>query len=224
MTRIVNRTGGSIVGALAMAVLLLAPHANPPRTAYAAVTRTVTTTADSGAGSLRQAIIDANSSSGDTINFAIVPTGTIQTISPVTPLEPVMAPMTIDGATQTGGFVGIELEGSSCTGCVYGLAIVGGGSTVNGMVINRFSAGAGVALVGPGGGNIVTNSFIGTNQSNTAVSPNGAGVFIGGSRWQHCRARKYHLGQWRGRSDPGVSRRRRMLRWALWRFGEHNSQ
>ena len=50
---------------LAMTALCLA-------TPLAAATFTVTTTADSGAGSLRQAITDANSSAGPhTIQFAI---------------------------------------------------------------------------------------------------------------------------------------------------------
>ena len=49
---------------LAMAVVL---SASP----LLAVTRTVTNSADSGAGTLRQAILDASASGGDTINFAV---------------------------------------------------------------------------------------------------------------------------------------------------------
>jgi len=64
---------------LRLALLLLA--AGP----LGAATFTVTTTADSGAGSLRQAITDANSSAGPhTIQFAIPGSG-VHTISLLTP-------------------------------------------------------------------------------------------------------------------------------------------
>ena len=63
-----------------LALLLLA--AGP----LGAATFTVTTTADSGAGSLRQAITDANSNVGSqTIQFAI-PCPGVHTITPATPL------------------------------------------------------------------------------------------------------------------------------------------
>ena len=62
----------------------------------------VTTTADSGAGSLRQAITDANTNPGaDTIQFNIVGSG-VQTITPATPLPPITEAVTIDGYTQSG--------------------------------------------------------------------------------------------------------------------------
>src|SRR5262249_53728511 len=57
----------------------------------------VTTTADSGPGSLRQAILDADSAPGrDTIVFAI-PGGGVQTISPATELPSITDPLLIDG-------------------------------------------------------------------------------------------------------------------------------
>ena len=64
-------------------------------------TYSVTNTNDSGAGSLRQAILDANTNAGaDTITFAIG-TGP-QTISPLSPLPTITDPVTIDGTTQPG--------------------------------------------------------------------------------------------------------------------------
>ena len=60
----------------------------------------VTTTADSGPGSLRAAIIYANANPGDdTITFAIPGTG-IQMIAPNSPLPTITVPVTIDGYTQ----------------------------------------------------------------------------------------------------------------------------
>src|SRR5438552_10308236 len=87
-------------------------------------TFTVTTTADSGAGSLRQAILDANkTTAADTIKFAIG--SGAKTISPKTHLPGLAQPVLLDATTQT-GFTGkplIELNGSSTAG--DGLKITG---------------------------------------------------------------------------------------------------
>src|SRR5262245_12811684 len=65
-------------------------------------TFTVTTTADSGLGSLRQAILDANGNAGsDTIDFAIPGAG-VHTISPASALPPITDPVLLDGYTQPG--------------------------------------------------------------------------------------------------------------------------
>src|SRR5579885_2666223 len=65
-------------------------------------TITVTNTNDSGPGSLRQAILDANASPGtQTIAFNIPGTG-VHTISPASALPGITDPVTIDGYTQTG--------------------------------------------------------------------------------------------------------------------------
>src|SRR5437764_4682545 len=62
---------------------------------------TVTNTNDSGTGSLRQAILDANSMGGGTINFNI-PGGGVHTISPLTVLPSITQAVIIDGYTQPG--------------------------------------------------------------------------------------------------------------------------
>ena len=69
----------------------------------------VDTTADSGPGSLRQAILDANRVTGltVTIDFAIPGAG-VQTIAPLTPLPAITASVLIDGTTQP-GFAGTPL-------------------------------------------------------------------------------------------------------------------
>ena len=66
--------------------------------AWASATHVVTTLADSGAGSLRDAMTQANGSSGDTINFAHGLTGTILLQSP---LPNVIAYMIINGPGPT---------------------------------------------------------------------------------------------------------------------------
>ena len=102
----------------------------------------VTNTNDSGAGSLRQAILDANAHAGpDAIAFAIPGTG-VRSIVPVTALPTITSPITIDGTTQT-GFTGttpiIELNGSQA-GSAHGLVVITNNSVIRGLIINRFTA------------------------------------------------------------------------------------
>src|SRR4051812_16988270 len=62
-------------------------------------TFTVINTADGGAGSLRQAILDANASAGaDTIDFNIAGPG-VQTIAPTAALPGIADPVSIDATT-----------------------------------------------------------------------------------------------------------------------------
>ena len=105
----------------------------------------VTTTADSGSGSLRDAIDFANTNAGpDTISFDIAGSGT-HTISPLSALPDITSPVTIDGTSQP-GFVGcpsapaIEIEGTGA-GSSNGLSILvgGSGSIIEAVAINRFS-------------------------------------------------------------------------------------
>src|SRR5438309_6942945 len=71
-------------------------------------TFTVTSTTDSGAGSLRQAILDANANAGaDTIAFSIGGGG-LQTITLASSLPAITDTVTLDGTTQP-GFSGTPL-------------------------------------------------------------------------------------------------------------------
>ena len=68
----------------------------------AASTLIVTSTSDSGAGSLRQAILDANGNPGaDVIRFNVVGGG-VQTIALVSSLPSITDTVTIDGYSQPG--------------------------------------------------------------------------------------------------------------------------
>ncbi|HXG68863.1 MAG TPA: HYR domain-containing protein, partial [Blastocatellia bacterium] len=146
----------------------------------APMTFTVTTTADSGPGSLRQAILDANANPDpDTIIFNIPGAGP-HTIALVSPLPPITNSVTINGASQP-GFAGvplIELNGIAA-GAGNGLEINAGSSVVRGLVINRFN-GHGVVLGGDG--NIVEGNYIGTNVAGTLALANALdGVFVTGA-------------------------------------------
>jgi len=143
-------------------------------------TFTVTTAVDSGAGSLRQAILSANATPGaDTVAFKI---GTgLQTIAPLTALPAVNDPLTLDATTQP-GYAGkplIQLTGSRLPigNTTSGLIVTAGASTVRGLVINRFG-GNGVMLMN-NGGNTIAGCFIGTDATGAAAAPNGGqGVFV----------------------------------------------
>src|SRR5205085_4734634 len=129
---------------------------------------TVINTNDSGAGSLRQAILDANVTAGpDVIHFQIG--SGPKTIALISPLPVITESVTIDGTTQPGysGSPIIELNGSSAGAGANGLRISGGGSLVTGLVINRFvpafpsTGGHGIVLELAGGSEIRGN-YIGT--------------------------------------------------------------
>src|SRR5207248_5936909 len=105
---------------------------------------TVMNTNDTGAGSFRQAILDANSMGGGTINFNI-PGGGVHTISPMTVLPTITQTVTIDGYTQPGSsqntnpstepinaVILIELSGTMA-GNVSGLTINADSCTVRGL-------------------------------------------------------------------------------------------
>jgi hypothetical protein len=130
-----------------------------------AVAFVVTNVADSGSGTLRQAIMDANSASPEcakqTITFTIPGDGT-HTIQPRSELPPFNIPIVLDGYSQTGSkantandgtnaVITIELDGSmagNSNGIVIGYAAPlsglcgGNGSQVDGVVINNFKLAA----------------------------------------------------------------------------------
>jgi uncharacterized membrane protein len=188
----------SLLALLALLAVLI-PLARPAR----AATLTVTTTADSGPGSLRQAILDANASTGgDTIAFNI-PTSDpgfnaagYWTIRPLSPLPALTGgDILIDGTTQPGGRTTgpkIVLDGTQTldpafgnTRNSHGIKITSANNTIKGLVINNFargiglgenSGGAGVYIAGPGAtGNRVIGCYIGT-------APDGA-TAAGNSDW-----------------------------------------
>ena len=97
-------------------------------------TYTVTNTANSGAGSLRQAITDANGRAGtDTIVFNISGTG-IHTITPTSALPTITSPVILDATTDNsfaanGNRPAIVIVGTSAGAGVNGLTL-GSGSGI----------------------------------------------------------------------------------------------
>ncbi len=171
----------------ALTFTILTPPPPPPPPPPPQATFVVTSTANSGAGSLRQAIINANTTSGnDSIHFNIPGAGP-HTIRLTTALPSITEAVVIDGYTQPGALpntnpsgainavLKIELDGVSLPGGAHGLTIAGEGSTVRGLVINR-SGGDGIHLVG-GGNNVIEGNFLGTNATGSFARANsGSGL------------------------------------------------
>jgi len=162
-----------------------------------AVILVVTNTHDSGPGSLRQAILEANASAAvaQTIVFQIPITdpgfhGSVFTIRLLTPLPVVQDDITLDGTTQT-GFTGdsnplgleVVINGSLASGG-SGLEISGDQNIMKGLVINGFTAGCGVAVaravvLAPSQNQLLEN-YIGTDPTGAFAIPNECGVIIAG--------------------------------------------
>lgn len=183
------RTPSKFVAAIA-GVVVLAPCAGFARLtrgpfalagAVPAETFVVTTTADEGPGSLREAIESANETPAfDMIVFAVEGEGPHR-ISPATTLPTVTAPVAIDATTEDGytDHPVVELDGSAL-GAGNGLEIEAGASLVRGLAINRFPDN-GIEITEQGG-NVVEACFVGTDVTGTlALGNGGAGIFVGDS-------------------------------------------
>ena len=159
-----------------------------------AATFTVTNTGDSGAGSLRQAILDANGTAGaDTIEFNIPGAG-VHTIVPASALPAITEAVTIDGYTQSGALANsngpelgtnaqlmIEIDGTNTgedtTDAILLLTATADGSTIRGLVLNR-AASSGILVSGTDGV-VIEGNFIGTNPAGTAGLGNAfAGILL----------------------------------------------
>jgi len=137
---------------------------------------------DTGPGSLRQALINANANPGPhTIVFGIPGTGPF-TINVLSPLPVITNSVTIDATTQP-GFAGrpvVVVNGLSSTG--DGLYITAGNCTVKGLAIHSFP-GSGIVLA-MGSSNMIQGNFIGTDSSGQAKKHTGNhALMISNSAW-----------------------------------------
>jgi hypothetical protein len=169
--------------------------------ALPAATFTVTSTADSGAGSLRDAIDDANGAAGfDTIAFNIAGSGP-HTINLASPLPAMTFAVTIDGYTQAGALVNtlpvgqglntvlkVVVNGAAATGPCF--TVSDSDVIIKGLVINNCDIG--VAFTSGGfDTSKVQGCFLGTDAAggarvdqnpNKQVEISGqSGAIIGGS-------------------------------------------
>ncbi len=156
---------------------------------------TVTNTLDSGAGSLRQALVDANASAGaDTIIFNIPTTDAnynatlgIWTISPASELPSLTDDSTfVDGMSQA-DFMGydtnpngpeIEISGLNA-GSASGLTILSAYNVIQTLVINNFQK-FGIYIEYSGAHhNVIKGCYVGTDVTGTQDFGNGfSGIII----------------------------------------------
>ena len=154
----------------------------------AATTLTVTNTDDSGLGSLRQAILDANAdASPDPVFIEFnIPGAGVQTIAPLTALPIITRPVKIDGYTQPGSSTNslaegddavllIQLTGTNNTSqtCIY-LGAGSDGSVIRGLVINGFDSEPGI--LANSSSNVIAGNFIGTDANGGTNLANYDGV------------------------------------------------
>ena len=186
LTSITVNTGASLSGrALALngAVtldnnLIAVPICVPASGSQApGLTYTVTNTNDSGLGSLRWAMTNANASAvPSTIVFNIPGTAPF-TITPISNLPTNTRPATIDATTQP-GYAGqpiVELNGSKLGSTSTGFYFLNTSNvTVRGFVINRF-LGQGIRIEASSG-SVVEGCFIGTDSAGTGQLGNGQGI------------------------------------------------
>ena len=134
-------------------------------------TLTVTNTNDSGPGSLRQAIVDANADpDADVIGFNL-PDSTVQTITPLNDLPNITEPVIIDGFSAAAGLV--EINGTNLTN---GFTIESSDVCLRALVINRCGD-SGIRARGTNGNRLtgisVEGCLIGINANGDTALPNG---------------------------------------------------
>ena len=150
---------------------------------HALATFTVTNTNDAGAGSFRQAIIDANIAAGaDWILFGIGGPVGVKTISTTSVLPTITDQVFIYGYTQAGSSVNtlavgndavimIELDGTNA-GNVDGLTLGAGsdGSIIAGLIVNNFGRN-GIQINSTN--NVIAGNWIGLDSTGTLDFGNG---------------------------------------------------
>ncbi len=144
---------------------------------------TVTTLDDSGPGSLRQAILDADAHANgaadptDTISFAVA--GTIAVASPLPELSDPTGGTIIDGRTAPGyaGAPAVVLHGPGAASGVNGLSVTSADNQVWALQIDSFQNG--VVLSGVATGNWLAGNYIGTD--GTTALGNATGVWLAGA-------------------------------------------
>lgn len=138
-----------------------------------AATFTVSNTSDSGGGSLRQAILDANANPGpDTI---VISVAAFSTITPLSPLPQITDTVNIGSGTR------VTLNGSMAGATAYGLRISAPSCFVQGFIINSFQEG-GIRIDGAANNTSLDGLHIGVDFAGNAAVPNiNRGVLIVGT-------------------------------------------
>jgi hypothetical protein len=139
----------------------------------------VTNTNDSGPGSLREAITEANahpnSTDGEFIHFNIPGPG-VHTIVLESALPDISEGVSVDGSSQPGTNGTPLVELTAAPGLAAdGLRITGGSTTIFFLTINGFQNGI---YIGPAGDNHIFGCYIGTDNTGTQAAPNDRGILV----------------------------------------------
>lgn len=145
-----------------------------------ATTYPVTNTGDSGAGSLRDAIAQANADSSGLV--AIDLSGIAgQTIMPLSELSEIVKTVLLPAGgvsrRRAGGSGPVTIDGSLCPGC-DGLTLAAPGSRVSGLTITNFD-GYGIVSAGDGGHVLLDNTLT-ANGAGGLLVLSGNGTVVGG--------------------------------------------
>ncbi|HEU0009817.1 MAG TPA: immunoglobulin domain-containing protein, partial [Verrucomicrobiae bacterium] len=138
----------------------------------------VTTTADGGPGSLRQALLDANDAPGENLIEFQLPGAGPFVISPASPLPVVTSPVILDGWSQAGfsGTPAIELNGAGAPGA-DGLVIHSASNVVRGLAMHGFAT---AIRLESGASSVIQSNYLGTDATGTNAPGNVVdGLFIG---------------------------------------------
>jgi hypothetical protein len=162
----------------------------------AGATFTVTSTADSGPGSLRQAILGANAHPGSHRIVFAIPGAGVHTIAPVSALPAVTQPVTIDGYTQPGSrpndlpdaddaVILVDLSGAHAASGQIALEVDHDGCTIRGLAIHGFQpvnqSGGGDGLFVDANDCVIVGNFVGTDASGLVADGNTEGITVRGN-------------------------------------------
>jgi len=142
----------------------------------------VTTNADSGTGSLRQAILDANNAAVCTAPCTIgfnLPGGQLTILPPASLPAITAGGVTMDATTQPGysGVPLVTLDGSSNPNPSAGLQLSGGNDAVKGLSIVTFQGPA--ILIDTAGGDTISANYLGLHTDGSTAGQNaGDGILI----------------------------------------------
>ena len=183
--------------AFLLAVVTLLAWGATPTHAGIGSTFIVTNTNNSGAGSLRQAILDANANAGlDLIAFNVPGSG-VAYIVPATDLPAITDPVIVDGYSQPGSSSNTSSVGTNAvlqvwvdgkkTKCQCALDLKADESTIMGLTLDAPNS----ALIVDGSGNTIGGNIIGMDAgaleipdvkpTQTGIWVNGNGNHIGGT-------------------------------------------
>jgi hypothetical protein len=166
------------------AVLALLALVAFPASAPAAGTFVVTNTNDSGAGSLRQAILEANDAGGGSITFNIPGATPRVTLNSVLP--PLTTTVSIDGTTQPktpAATPGVTIDpGSISSGALLDLAPESDGSVVHGLAFGGNSGDGGTtAILVESNLDEVTGNWIGVAADSSSLGLSYYGIEVTGN-------------------------------------------